>query len=329
MPSANRILKDRDVTDCLRIEGAFSEEDRTRADAFICETFYNGSLEADQGHGELRVHIDQIASRPCSISVLRSFAHLCWRRTWAHIRRDSADFCVVRLLRHGRATITHLNRTASISAGDLILTRSNAPLTVDVRQETGSIPHEMVILLIPSALCSQYLDLEQVLNRVLPRSSRHHGTACALIDMLSLQGAHLDAEAAELIGKAMVKELAALAMELDADVAPRPTLPEARLADIREKITIHFSNPNLSLDMIARKCGISPRYVTSIMSKFGTSFHDEVTKKRLNAAREIIRDRGKTIPINQVSFHVGFKSPSHFSSLFKKEFGHSPRSERA
>lgn len=316
------------MNDRQRIEGVLSDEERTRADAFLCETFYNGTLDATEDRGTLAAHIEQIASRPCSITVLRSFAHLSWRRTWAHIRRDCADFCVVRLIKRGRATITHHNRTSVVATGDLILTRSNAPLGVDVRPENGNNPHEMVILLIPSALCSQYLDLDQALNRVLPRSSQHHATSIALIEMLIQQGSLLDAEAADLVGKAMIREVAALAMELDADMAPRPTLPEARLADIREKITIHFSNPNLSLAMIARKCGISPRYVTSIMSKFGTSFHQEVTMKRLNAAREIIRDRGKAIPINQVSFHVGFKSPSHFSSLFKKEFGRSPTSER-
>lgn len=46
--------------------------------------------------------------------------------------------------------------------------------------------------------------------------------------------------------------------------------------------------------------------------------------KRLDAAREMLRDKGKKI--TDVYVDVGFKNQSHFSAAFKKKFGVSPSS---
>lgn len=313
----------------LRIAGRFSKEERSRADSYISSTFYYGDLELYRDGRGLHAEIEQVASRPWGISVVKSASHYSWRRSWTHIRRDCADFCVVRLQKQGQTNITHQSRTVRLSAGDLMLTRSSVPICVEVSPENTHLPNEMIILLIPTAICRQNLNVDEVIGRALPKSSQHHRIVVDLLRMLAESGGALDEEAADHIGRALVKELAALAGDLNTGAAPPSSLPEARLADIRDKIRTHFANPGISLEMIARKCGISPRYVTYVMAKFDTSFYREVKMARLMAARKMLREStGGNIPISQISFCVGFKSPSHFSYLFKREFGHSPSDER-
>ncbi|MDR0619133.1 MAG: helix-turn-helix transcriptional regulator [Bacteroidales bacterium] len=46
-------------------------------------------------------------------------------------------------------------------------------------------------------------------------------------------------------------------------------------------------------------------------------------QKRLEAAHDKIRNDGKKI--SDVCFEVGFKNLSHFSRVFKEQFGYAPR----
>lgn len=80
---------------------------------------------------------------------------------------------------------------------------------------------------------------------------------------------------------------------------------------------------------MAKACGISPRYLTSLLKSQGTSFTKLVWQLRLEKAKSWLTDSDpRAISIAEIAFGLGFKSPCHFSRLFKQVYRASPREFR-
>src|SRR5205807_5226449 len=67
----------------------------------------------------------------------------------------------------------------------------------------------------------------------------------------------------------------------------------ARLQSILAEITTDFADPRFSLADIAKKLGISARYVQDVLHDTGRSFTKRVTELRLRKARAILRGARK------------------------------------
>jgi AraC-like DNA-binding protein len=81
---------------------------------------------------------------------------------------------------------------------------------------------------------------------------------------------------------------------------------------------------------VAKGCGISPRYLSFLLKLHGTSFSTLVWDKRLKTARQWLGDsRPGEASISEIAYKVGFKSPAHFSRMFKRAFSVSPRHYRS
>ena len=81
--------------------------------------------------------------------------------------------------------------------------------------------------------------------------------------------------------------------------------------------------------MVAKGCGISPRYLSFLLRLKGTSFSELVWDQRLDKAREwLAASDPRDISISEIAYGVGFKSPAHFSRMFKRVFGVNPREFR-
>ncbi|MHC2256761.1 AraC-like DNA-binding protein [Bradyrhizobium embrapense] len=94
-------------------------------------------------------------------------------------------------------------------------------------------------------------------------------------------------------------------------------------------ITIHFQDPGLSVQTVARCQGISPRYLQRLMASSGTSFTERLNELRLQRALELLTgsDAGRR-RISDIALEVGFSDVSHFNRLFRIRFGDSPRGVR-
>jgi AraC-like DNA-binding protein len=63
------------------------------------------------------------------------------------------------------------------------------------------------------------------------------------------------------------------------------------LQTIQAQIRNGFSQPELSVKLIAAKLGVSPRYVRELLHKAGTTFTDRVKDLRLQKAHAMLTDR--------------------------------------
>lgn len=102
--------------------------------------------------------------------------------------------------------------------------------------------------------------------------------------------------------------------------------PEQRAAEIRTAISENLANPYVSLNFIAKECGISSRHLATIMRRYGSTYSAELMEQRLNVAKLMLQ-KGSGLLMKQVAYDTGFKSAAHFSAAYKRRFGHAPRFE--
>jgi AraC-like DNA-binding protein len=92
-----------------------------------------------------------------------------------------------------------------------------------------------------------------------------------------------------------------------------------------DKIHIEYNNPAMSLSDLARTVHLSGDHFGRIFREcMGLSPIKYLTKKRINAACELIC-RNDTLSIKEIAYQVGFLDALHFSRLFHKYMGTSPR----
>lgn len=90
---------------------------------------------------------------------------------------------------------------------------------------------------------------------------------------------------------------------------------------------VQFVENNLGSRIVAedmaRLCMMSPfRFSRAFREAFGVTFREYVMRMRLTEAARLLEN--PQVPVTQVACAVGFNDMSHFSRLFKREFGVAP-----
>jgi RpiB/LacA/LacB family sugar-phosphate isomerase len=116
---------------------------------------------------------------------------------------------------------------------------------------------------------------------------------------------------------------------LEATLAPVEVvggLPPRRLqrvfAHVRENIA-----QELAVADLAQVVGMSQYYFSKLFKlSTGTTPHQYVMRQRVERAQEVLRE-GRT-PLAEVATHVGFETQSHFTSVFRRLSGITPKHYR-
>jgi transcriptional regulator GlxA family with amidase domain len=83
----------------------------------------------------------------------------------------------------------------------------------------------------------------------------------------------------------------------------------------------------LEIQALAHMVGISERQIERLFKQHvGMSPSEYYMSVRLDRARELLRL--SDLSVTDVSVATGFTSPSHFSTAYRRRFGHTPRQER-
>lgn len=102
-------------------------------------------------------------------------------------------------------------------------------------------------------------------------------------------------------------------------------LRAARMIAIKGDISAQLSNPDFTIDALALKHAISPRYVRQLFEYEGTSFSEFIVQQRLTKAYRMLSDlRELTRSISGIAYECGFSDLSYFNRTFKKRFGGTP-----
>lgn len=99
----------------------------------------------------------------------------------------------------------------------------------------------------------------------------------------------------------------------------------ARLRAIKADIVGHLCEPGFSIDGIAMRHGISPRYVRKLFQEERTTFSDFVLLLRLERSWQLLRSPEHAIrTITSIAHACGFNDLSYFNRTFRRRYGITP-----
>lgn len=105
------------------------------------------------------------------------------------------------------------------------------------------------------------------------------------------------------------------------------TLPGSRLRRVTEYIQAHLDQ-NLTLAHLGSVVYMSPYHFARLFQhSTGLPPHRFVVRARIDHAATLLA--GPELSIGRISQMVGFRTPSHFSTVFRRLMGVTPRAYRA
>lgn len=221
----------------------------------------------------------------------------------------------------------HLGREITIGAGPAVLMSCADKATVE-----NASPIRHVTLKLPrAALRPQIKDLEDAFMRPVPAET----DALRLLKSY-LAAVHADHAAVGIdVQRAMVLhicDLIALALGAThdgAELASGRGLPAARLDAMKKHALEQLGDSLLSVNDIARRQGVTPRYVQKLFETEGRTFSSFLLDTRLALAHRRLGDPGSvSLPIGTIAADCGFGDLSYFNQSFRRRYGETPSDVR-
>ena len=291
------------------------------------QEYYLGEYTIDSG-STIDVRADKKAVGAFSIIRLQSKSRLFFRRSWSHIREDATDVTVLWFVKRGSMVISHQCGTSIARAGDFGITKSMTPFSIECRTDDQSV-HEVLHVIIPSHIFRRFMPDEINIGFCASVERREFRIAERMFTEVFEDSDELSDRVEQALVDTAVCVLTDGMKHCDNSMHERQSLSQKRRQDVLRYVEIHLADPKLNAEMVAQACGISRRYLSHLLRQNGTSFPNLIWDWRLKAAHEWLSSEvGSSISIAEVAFRIGFKSPAHFSRLFKRVYKMSPREYR-
>jgi AraC-like DNA-binding protein len=267
-------------------------------------------------------------------SVLRSLPGLGLASTncsGVHTERTltqiDSDDLVLNVTIAGKRIVRQFGRDAVVRAGELAVTRSLDVASCDC--DPGSC---LLAIRVPvSAVAPMIVDLDAVLGRVIPADTEPLSLLLKYVENLQTTDVLYRAETWQLV-VAHVHDLVALSLGVTpnaAHVAKGRGVSAARMRAIRADITENLGRGDLTIDVIAGRHHVTPRYVRMLFEKENLTFSEFVLRERLaRAHRALIDPRFANRPISDIAFANGFGDLSYFNRTFRRRYAASPSEVR-
>lgn len=103
--------------------------------------------------------------------------------------------------------------------------------------------------------------------------------------------------------------------------------PPQSIAPAVESIHEYYTDPQLTVNALARDSGVSEVYFRRVFREhFGVSPKQYITDLRIECAKSLLRLEGTAV--DEVAVRCGFSEPKHFSVAFRKKVGTPPSEYR-
>lgn len=247
------------------------------------------------------------------------------RGTRRHMARGTVDNCLVVLVKRGPLTVSQFGRECDLESGSYTMLDLSEPYAVERTGRTDS----YFLKIAKPVLSYRIRDVEArcAVNR--PAGSGVAAIGRDLIESLATHAATAASSATVLADHV----IDFFGMVFDAGPDGLVESSSIACSGIRRRavqyIDQNLADRDLSPDKIARALRISTRYLHRVFEESGRSVGRYIRTRRLAQCRDaLLRARGTSLRISEISERYGFRNASHFSSSFKAEFGMSPSDVR-
>ncbi len=265
---------------------------------------------------------------PISIYKHVSITNLFFRRTQRHVREDATDLSILWFVRRGKLSFSNQCGNKVACPGDFAITRSTTPYFLECRTDGDSV-YEVLHVTVPTHMLRAFVPHDLSPGLFMSAQRPEFGIAEKILLHVFDSGDALGEDSARILVESALLVIGKAILASNQPAPTRHTIADRRLADVLRFIEVHLSDPQLSTVMVARGCGISPRYLSFLLRLKNTSFSELVWEHRLARAKHwLSKSDPRTTPISEIAYGVGFKSPAHFSRMFKQAFGLNPREFR-
>jgi AraC-like DNA-binding protein len=103
---------------------------------------------------------------------------------------------------------------------------------------------------------------------------------------------------------------------------------EERRRALFEAVAHELTDPDLDVHRLARRMGVSARYVQMLFAELGTTPRGFIQERRLELAARRLAREGSDTTVTDVAYDVGFNDLSSFCRAFRRRFATSPRNYR-
>jgi len=292
------------------------------------QEYYLGDYTIEAG-SVIDVRADRKAVGFYSIIRLKSKTRLSFKRSWSHIRKDGTDVTVLWFVKRGRLCVTHQCGYSVAKPGDFVITKSTTPFSIECQTDDESV-HEVLHVIVPTHILRRFIPQEVKTGFSTAADGREFAIAERILADIFEDTGELAEHIAQLLLDSALSVLGDAIKGRDVFSPTRQTISDKRMQDVLRFIEIHLSDPTLSIATVAKGCGISPRYLYFLLKHHGILFSTLVWDKRLKmASLWLSSSQAADISISEIAYKVGFKSPAHFSRMFKRVFNMSPSDYRS
>lgn len=292
------------------------------------QTAYQGEYHIEGGTKE-DVLVERKAVGPCSIIYLKTRKPLVFNRSWHHIRNDATDVVVLWFIKRGSMKVHHSGKASIAHEGDFAITKSMSPCVIERLVDSQSI-HECMNVLVPAHVFRKFIPGDLANGFTITAEGSLFATVEQILAEVFSSNEKITERTENLLLESALSVLSDTIQEYKGLTKQKESVSEKRLKTALNFIDVHLSDPKLSNVRVAEACGISPRYLSFLLNKKGLSFADYVKDKRLQvASRWLSSSNPSEITIAEIAFRVGFKSPAHFSRIFKQAYDKGPREYRS
>jgi AraC-like DNA-binding protein len=237
-----------------------------------------------------------------------------------HISRLDKDCYYLQLLHYGRVNVLQRGdtRASNVARGALFSASEQYELQCigEVRALYVEIPRDRL---------AQRFALDRVPVAATVNCTQGLGRiATEFCAALATEGARLAGPVRAELGSHLIDLLALTLSSPEGGMSMEGSVRQARLRSVQQWIEEHLGHPDLSLDRIAHANGISLRYLHLLFRGCEMSASEWLWHRRLQRAYDLIA-KGDGRSITSIAFAHGFNSSAHFSTMFRRKYGVSPR----
>ncbi|MGQ4618873.1 AraC-like ligand-binding domain-containing protein [Nocardia sp. R7R-8] len=245
------------------------------------------------------------------------------RRTAATIRRSDPGLIKLGMQVKGRGVVHQSGRTAVLMPGDFAIYDTAKPYRLEFDG-----PFTMFVVMFPRAeIRASERDLAAGVARGMHSEQGIGGVVSPFLRGLRRSLVD-DAVRDSPLLESAVFDLASAVLE-DSNSDDKRHSGDVLLASAKSFIDAHLSNIELNTRMIADRHHISPRYLQRLFEEDGATVAGWIRRRRLERCRHDLADgRLAHLSIGAICARHGLADSSHFSKIFKEEFGVPPREYR-